>query len=99
MHPRQSTFEPGECHRVARRDIHTDKRHALRIAGKPSRPDRKHAVRFGEAPDEVVKGGPDREGRALRWRHFPIDKDYSARGQPGREIGGQHTRRTMADHN
>src|SRR5258705_7529969 len=99
MHPWKSTLEPGECHRVARQNIQTDKRHTLHIARKPSRPDRKHAVGFDEALDEVVKRGPDREGCALRWRHFPIHNDYSPRGQPGRKIGRQHTRRTMAHHN
>jgi hypothetical protein len=78
MHPRQFIFESGECRRVPRQDIQTDKRHALRIARKPSRPDRKHAVRFGKALDEVVKGGPDREGRAVRGWHFTIHDDDGA---------------------
>lgn len=97
-HPWQSTFEPGECRRVARQDIQTDTRHTLRIARKPSRPDRKHAVRSGEALDEVVKSGPDREGRALRRRHLPVHDDDCTRSKPSREIGGQHTRRTVTDY-
>ena len=99
MHPRKFTFEPGECHRVARQNIQTDKRHTPPIARKPFRPDRKHAVGFDEALDEFVKGGPDREGCASRWRHVPIHNDYSPRGQLGREIGNQRTRRTMTHRN
>jgi hypothetical protein len=99
VHPWKPAFEPGERHRVARQNIQTDKRHTPHIARKPSRPDRKHAVGFGEALDEVVKGRPDREGCASRWRHVPIHNDYSARGQPGRKFGNQRARRTMTHHN
>src|SRR5215204_5660511 len=95
VHPWKPAFELGECRSVARQNIQTDKRPTPHIARKPSRPDRKHAVGFDEALDEVVKGGPDREGCALRWRHVSIHNDYSARGQPGRKIGNQRTRRTM----
>ena len=99
VHPWKSTFEPGECRRVARQNIQTDKRHTPHIARKPSGPDRKHAVGFDKALDEVVKGGPDRDGCAARRRHVPIHNDYSACGQFGRKIGNQRTRRTMTHHN
>jgi len=98
VHPRKSTFEPGKCRRVPRQSIQSNKRHAPHIARKPSRPDRKHAVRFREALDEVAKGGPDRERCTSRWRHVPIHHDDSARGQLGRKIGNQRTRRTMTHH-
>src|SRR5882724_8394225 len=99
VHPRKSTLELGECRRVARQSIQTDKRHAPHIAREPSRPDRKHAVGLDEALDEIVKGGPDRERCTSRWRHIPIHNDYSARGQSGCEIGTQRTCRTMTHHN
>ena len=99
VHPRKSAFEPGQCHRVARQNIQTDKRHPPHIARKPSGPDRKHAVGFDKALDEVVKGGPDRDGCAARRRHVPIHNDYSACGQFGRKIGNQRTCRTMTHHN
>ena len=99
VHPWKSAFEPGECRSIPRQHIQTDKRQTPHIARKPFRPDRKHAVGFDEALDEVVKGRPDWERCAARWRHVPIHNDYSARRQPGREIGNQRTRRTMTHHN
>ena len=99
VHPWKPAFEPGECRRIPRQNIQTDKRQTPHIARKPFRPDRKHAVGLGEALDEVVKGGPDRECRASRRRHIPIHNDDSLRGQLGRKIGNQRTRRTMTHNN
>src|SRR6184192_4784876 len=99
MHSWKFTFERGECHGVARQNIQTDKRPASQVARKPSRPDRKHSVGFDEALDEVEKGWPHREGRALRRGHVSIHNDYAPYGQPGRQIGNQRTRRTMTDKN